>query len=89
MTLGYRFASAPYIAQYALNSVFKKENRGEIEEYLNKMNRLYKEKGEVLVEGMRGMGFKSVEIEGGMFLMVEVKSVTGLDGTQLSQYMIN
>jgi len=45
------------------------------------MNRMYKEKGEVLVEGMRAMGFNSVEIEGGMFMMVEVKSVTGLDGT--------
>lgn len=53
------------------------------------MHTLYKEKGEVLVEGMREMGFKSVDIEGGMFLMVEVKTVTGLDGTQLSKYMID
>lgn len=89
ITLGYRFASAPYLAQHALDSVFKPENRQAIDKYIQETSDSYKAKGEVLVNAMRAMGFSCIDIEGGMFLMVEVKSVTGMDGMQLSSHMMN
>lgn len=89
ITLGYRFASAPYLAQHALDSVFKPENRQAIDKYIQETSDSYKAKGEVLVGAMRAMGFSCIDIEGGMFLMVEVKSVTGMDGMELSTHMMN
>lgn len=52
------------------------------------MNAFYKEKAEFLVEGLRKIGFNAMDLEGGMFVMTEVKSLTGLNGDELSQHFL-
>jgi hypothetical protein len=48
------------------------------------MVQLYKEKAELLVAGLKDIGFNPVPIEGGMFSMTEVKTLTGMDGDTFS-----
>ena len=76
--LGYKFASAPYLPQRAFNSVY--EHQEEIEEYIQNMITLYKEKAEFLIQGLQDIGFEPIPIEGGMFSMTEIKKLTGMDG---------
>ncbi|KRX10513.1 Pyridoxal phosphate-dependent transferase [Pseudocohnilembus persalinus] len=86
ITLGYRFASSPYLPQYAFDAVFS--NWDEISQRIEATRILYKQKAEFLVKGLREIGFNAQDLEGGMFAMTEVKSLTGMDGHQLSRYFI-
>jgi len=49
----------------------------------------YKNKAEYLVKEINKIGFNSNEMEGGMFLMVEVKSLTNMNGDEFSKYVMN
>ena len=86
ITLGYRFASGPNLSQHAFNSVFS--NQAEINEYIDQMISSYDSKAKFLVSGLRSIGFNAIDLEGGMFSMTEVKSVTGMSGTEFSQYLL-
>ena len=85
--MGYRFASAPHLPQLAWDSAYSKENFEVINKSIEDMRVDYKKKAQVLVNGLNKIGFKVDEIDGGMFVMIDCKKLTGMNGLELSHYL--
>ena len=48
----------------------------------------FKKKGEYLVKELRKLGFMCNDIEGGMFVMANVRKALGVGGKEFSDYLL-